>query len=1153
MNAIKKALTSWWFVSITIALIVAVALIILAPMVMSFLRPWWVRLIIGLVILAIWGGLTIWHLMTAKRNADALVAGLEKVSSDGGEGDTLALRMKEALVSLKNATGKQSNYLYSRPWFVIIGPPGAGKTTALVNSGLRFPFSDTVLKGSGGTRNLDFWFADEAVFVDTAGRYTSQDSSAERDAGGWNSFLGLLKKNRPTQPVNGVLVAIGVDTLINSDTKALDEAAGIVRRRVQELQAALEISVPVYVMFTKADLISGFIEFFEDLDVDGRRAVLGATVTYDPTKTPDDELLINEFDDMAMALEDRVSKRLQDDLDAKRRSLIVGFPGQIGALRSRVLRFLAGAFPQSTTDETAILRGFYFTSGVQSGTPFDRLLGDLASLYEARPNRGEQGRAYFINRLLTEVVFGEGGLVRASKKGARRELMNLTAWLAGIAGVCALIFILWMVSFFLNQGFQGQLFKQAQAAAAQLTQSGADLREVREKDAAMTDILPALEALRNLPQGYAQRHDKGAPFFMTFGLYQASDSREAQQTYLQALDRTVLPRVLLRLEDVLHDPQATPLTLYPALKTYLLLGGQGPKMDAKDVKAWIMNDYANGELSGAENDDNRNQMSRHLDAMLADPNMNQVWANGQAPVDAQLIHDVRIKIGSMSLVDRAYSILIQNANGAGPDWRAGDLVDSGGLNAFSDPQTVQNVHVPFIYTRDGFKSSFNSGLIAVATKLRSESWVLGQEESASTVNAQMSSLKDDLTNRYAQDYIAQWEAVIAAIQPANYFGNPLAQSAIASQNSPVKTLFLEIRKNTAFEKTSGDALQQGATTMAISHLAPSQIRGALLSKNGISASKIISDHFSGVDDWVVNGLDPFMQALRDAVKANGMQQAAGGGLGAEGATTQALSAQANLSSAASGAPPQVQGFTAAASKAGGAAQVSASQAGMADQYNGQLAATCQMATNNKYPFSTAATADASIADMRSLFASNGSFDQLIKGKLAPLIDTSGPIWHWKADQPLAQGFSPTSAEALQTATQIRDFLDSGMQGTIELAGVGGTVKKAEFAAGPPGQTYTFDPAAPGQPQPFQWSVPPFESAHVRLIGANGDIKMISTTGPWALLRLVGQSQLSNSGPVAMIAQFGDATNYARFRIVLNGAVNPFRHGGMWAFRCPPSL
>lgn len=91
-------------------------------------------------------------------------------------------------------------YLYQLPWYVIIGAPGAGKTTALVNSGLHFPLADRFgnqLRGVGGTRNCDWWFTNDAVLLDTAGRYTTQESQREEDAGEWQSFVALLKNTAP--------------------------------------------------------------------------------------------------------------------------------------------------------------------------------------------------------------------------------------------------------------------------------------------------------------------------------------------------------------------------------------------------------------------------------------------------------------------------------------------------------------------------------------------------------------------------------------------------------------------------------------------------------------------------------------------------------------------------------------------------------------------------------------------------------------------------------------------------------------------------------------------------------------------------------------------------------------------------------------------
>ena len=74
--------------------------------------------------------------------------------------------------------------------------------------------------GVGGTRFCDWWLTERAVLIDTAGRYTTQDSDAEADKAGWERFLDLLKKNRPQQPLNGVLVVVlGVGLLVHNGFK----------------------------------------------------------------------------------------------------------------------------------------------------------------------------------------------------------------------------------------------------------------------------------------------------------------------------------------------------------------------------------------------------------------------------------------------------------------------------------------------------------------------------------------------------------------------------------------------------------------------------------------------------------------------------------------------------------------------------------------------------------------------------------------------------------------------------------------------------------------------------------------------------------------------------------------------------------------------
>ena len=191
----KRVLTNWWFVSGLIVLCLLLIFCLGLPIFLSWFRPWWVRVIFAVVIVGGWGLLAFLRARKAKKASEAIAAELAAPSAGDQESAALTARMGEALASLKSATGNRRDYLYSRPWYVIVGPPGAGKTTALLNSGLRFPFADQSLKGVGGTRNLDFWFADEAALVDTAGRYTTQDSDSSVDAQGRElHFCGMLQR-----------------------------------------------------------------------------------------------------------------------------------------------------------------------------------------------------------------------------------------------------------------------------------------------------------------------------------------------------------------------------------------------------------------------------------------------------------------------------------------------------------------------------------------------------------------------------------------------------------------------------------------------------------------------------------------------------------------------------------------------------------------------------------------------------------------------------------------------------------------------------------------------------------------------------------------------------------------------------------------------
>ncbi|SFS03866.1 type VI secretion system membrane subunit TssM [Sphingomonas jatrophae] len=1161
MGAVKRFLTNWWFVSIVAALFALLVLAVGLPIFVGFLRPWWVRLIAAVVVLAVWGLLAFLHVRKGRKGADAIAAELAAPPSAADEeSKLLAQRMGEALGQLRTSAAgkKQRDYLYTRPWYIIIGPPGAGKTTALLNSGLRFPFADQAFKGSGGTRNLDFMFADEAVLVDTAGRYTSQDSDREVDSKGWTGFLSLLKKNRPLQPINGVIVAIGIDELVRGDRVSIDNHAAAVRRRLMELRRTLEIAVPVYVLLTKADLLAGFVEYFEDLDVEGRRAVLGHTLKFGTGAKPSAEQLMTAYDEMAREVADRQAKRLSEEPDAARRALILGFPAQLTALRARLLRFLDGAFVAGD-DPAGVLRGVYLTSGVQEGAPFDRIISGMAQVYDQpRGSGGAQGggRAYFLNRLLAEVMFPEAGLVQFDPAARKRQRGMLIGAMAGVGAIAAIVLLLWAISFVRNRSFESELMAKATEAQGLVRQTGIDMQEVRDSDPDLPQALEALRALRNLPRGYAERQAGWAPLSMRWGLFQSGLSEQAEQTYREGVRRILLPRILLQLEKVIAANQSNPLSVYEPLKVYLMLGAQGP-MNKGAVRSWVETHWAQTEYPGADNQTMRAELNQHLKALLEDDDLAGVWPGRKAPLDGQLIASARAAVGQMSMAERAYAILRQKvaSSGAAP-WTSANVLASGDAAAFANGDEVLQQRVPYFFTRGGFEKSYQTGLQTVQLDLRKDLWVMGGDADTTAVKEQMTGVKSGVASLYARDYNAAWDKVIASLQPADYFHNPAALAAVTRSPSPIKLMLLEVRKNTTFEGGFRAFKEQQVEDFVRDNKDLAELN---MGSTTFDAAEDITMHFSASNDYVGDGkssapIDEFIAALKDAGTAVQTAKMAGGGLGGEAAQAQMNEAMAKVGTAAAGAPPQLQPFVEKLSEGGGAARVGAATGAVTEDYAQNILPACKAAAQDRYPFFTASANDVTLVDATKVFGMGGTLDQFVSQRLMPLLDTTGPVWRWKEGDPVAAALDPAVPDQFAKAAELRDLMTAGLTIRIAPASFAGTIDAAQFKAGDATFRWGKADLAAAAPKPLRWTAQGgTPEASVTLFQGDKAVATLSEEGIWALFRLMEKATRENAGPTAFLATFGDASAGATFKVTLPSEKNPFAKGGMWTFRCPVTL
>ncbi len=299
-------------------------------------------------------------------------------------------------------------FLREMPWYVIVGPPATGKTTALRQSGLNFPIDLTDdLQGVGGTRNCDWFFSENAVLIDTAGRYVQQESQPDVDAAEWLGFLDLLKKHRGRRALNGVIVALSIDVLSEGD-EAIKAHGRKIRRRLAELNERLEIRLPVYLMLTKADLIKGFEAFFGGLSTASREQVWGTTFALDARV--DAKTIEREITTLATELEKRLVPRLEDEDKLAERAEIFRFPAQLQSLSEPIQVLVEAMFGESRYEEAAWLRGLYLTSATQEGAPIDRLTAALASSFGLPATTVDADAAFRKTQLLPEEPADRGDL-----------------------------------------------------------------------------------------------------------------------------------------------------------------------------------------------------------------------------------------------------------------------------------------------------------------------------------------------------------------------------------------------------------------------------------------------------------------------------------------------------------------------------------------------------------------------------------------------------------------------------------------------------------------------------------------------------------------------------------------------------------------------
>jgi type VI secretion system protein ImpL len=1165
----------WW---IGAAVVIAICLLVwfvgpLIPGEPGVLETLGRRIALILTVFVIWLLIEATRIIFSRRRNRRMI---QQLSVGGGdesltreEAAQLGASFAKALETLKSTRlgGQDSGkLLYQMPWYMFIGAPGSGKTTALVNSGLRFPLapagaSATALGGVGGTRNCDWWFTDSAVLIDTAGRYTTQDSNATVDQSAWTTFLGLLKKFRPRQPINGIFVTLSVSDLLTFNSDERQRYAQVVRQRVEELQKNLGLQFPVYVLVTKCDLIAGFNEFFSVFDAEQRAQVWGMTFDFDvKTRRPPNarEAFDLEFPALVAKINELLLARMQEERDAERRAGMYPFPQQFSAVAPLVSEFLQAAFGESRFNSEVLVRGVYFTSGTQQGAPIDRLLGSLSRSLSLRPGAQRRepigaAKSFFITRLMKDVIFPEAGLAGHSEQRETR-LRQLSWSLVAVTLLLSTALIAaWTASFLSNRSGLESAQKAVQGARSSLAGVGAPAA------GDLGTLVEGLNAIRRVPPAF---HDPVTqpPLLMKLGLYQGGKvDDQISERYRFALKQGLLPRIALQLEAIMASAQSKPEAIYAALKTYLMMYDMKHLDDGFFVGTVVELWQSTGvdrEVAGAARD--------HLIELVK---TRELQVARYHPLNEPLVAGARDRVAAASLTDRAYSLLRLSVGGLAKGLRLSEVVGPSGVAILERGSGVSlSEPIDYLFTREGYRTGVKPRIRELVTQLgKEEAWVMGSKASG-VGKASTQELETAVLRRYFSDYQATWDGVLKDVKVRRIDSGSTALNVaqvLAQTDSPLKRLVVAVAEQT---RLSGGGDAKPAAVTAAEDAAKRKLQEAAAN----ATSGVFGSQAAQVVGSLGAGSDPFKaqeQALEEQFSS--VRRLAGDGKGGEIDSAVALIneifnelvALKQKQSSGQG----VKEIPAAFGRARAQAErfgmpVSGAIKSLVDYAEqdasggvrkevkagvGGAAAMCQRAMPGKYPFTRTSPQDAGVQDFVNVFKSGGDLDAFFNSNLAQYVDKSGGVWRLKAT---GDGAPPVSAGTLrqfQNADAIRSAFFNGGSApsvTVDVSVVSGD---AEVTLDYDGASHKFRVGS-GSVR-LTWPAKP--GARLSL----GGQQVVAADGPWALFRLLDKGTTDPSVTGDKVRVGYSISNGQRTVLELrtgSAAYNPFRLRELESFACP---
>jgi type VI secretion system protein ImpL len=988
-----------------------------------------------------------------------------------------------------NKHGKNTT-LAQLPWYFIIGPSGAGKTSLLTNAGVNYVLAKQTKNSTVITSEIcDWWVTRDAVLVDIPGQWLASKHYL------WQHLINLTKKWGGKRILQGIVIALNLPELMKEQSDPHKKSViQDIKRSILALQEQWGVQIPVYLVATKCDLIPGFNEFFAECSSDELTQAWGFNLP------PENDKILDTFTNRFNAIIKRLNKQLIWHLHQERNPLarpaIKDFPLHIERLKEAMSQLLKTLL---TTEIN--LRGVYLTSSTQ-----DAAIELNANLTPSHPHFNHQvqqlisspplpPRAYFIRQIILQAL--QTPPVRfASTPQATNTWRNRAIYTSALATMIG-------AAILLGRGFQ-QSVQQAYSIQNDLAQYQLAIQKKTEQQDPLVKALPLLNALQ-----LAAIPDKQPSNLLAF--YSNKAQLTAYKVYSQALQTIVLPQIKNYFEKYLKNADnKNPAQVYVVLKTYLML--DNPQTLHADYLARVLQQFLPTDIDATAVRTLSSHIVTVIKSMPKPPTL-----------DTELIANTRKQLWNQTPAALALLIL-KNIGNNNVDAAINLGTQYHTLPVFTSK--VVATEIPNMFTAAAFNSILTTEINRAAEEALQGNEVLGiQNHDKDT--AAINNIATQLRNEYIANYIDIWESQLANLQmttPKNLAEIDTLVTALTSNHSPLLQVLQTIKQNTSF-------------TEVIAASPKLQTLSAMLGGTANQAGALYQTfiHLQQLHTYlqnILNSVDPGKATF--AAAAQRMQNDA------------AVNPINQIHMAAEQSPEPIKTWLNTIATQSWHFILHQTASYIEDAWRSQIISLYRTQFSERYPFSPHATQEVDLPQFTAFLGKPGTFSNFYHTYLQPFVKESGKQWEWRSVDNQKIPFSDTALNQLENMTLIQQaFFPNGdnklsVQFTLQPLALTGQTKG--FILNVNGQEIIYRKNNQRTPRLVSWpgnTNNPTSLTTLNFISPEDQLLGDTAKGDWGWFRLVSNATRVVNSHKELLLSFSLNHYSADYLLFTQSKVNPF--------------